>query len=153
MEWAQWTHQQNMEMLHTLKMEAFEGDDKLLGKDRDQPGISREKMSKLMSRKVRTPQQTPPLLPKNALDDTLYRLSEDPVGSREVAHSNEEMAYLEAEIATLRSERDLLLEDQSKLVGIIQSDNAKLVRVLNVGLIHTIRPIVFWIRACNHIND
>lgn len=136
----QWTHEQNQEMLNSLKMEAIASPGGSRTKERDETsaGGSQDKMSKLLSRKNRTPGGlSSPVLPSKGHHPAAeaQRFVED--GTPAVPHDHsmhisEETSYLEAEIAQLKDEKALLLEDQSKLMLMIQTDNAKMMEVLNV---------------------
>jgi hypothetical protein len=151
-EWAQWTHDQNQEMLSSMKMEAQ--DDFASPEPGPVPGPSGgapasgaqeatpDKISKLLSRQGRSPapanHNPPPSLPRHYQDDHaspqrgLSEGGHGAPGNDQYAHrGNEETSYLEAEISHLKEERGSLLEDQAKLIAIIQSDNAKLMEILN----------------------
>ena len=136
-EWAQWTHEQNQEMLHAMKMEAYASTPPREAMNETSDGINHERISKMMSRKNRTPVANAPTtsLPRHG-EDIPHRLAaeESPVVAPHESRGHEETSYLEAEIAHLRGERDLLLEDQAKLMSIIQADNAKMMEVLNVRI-------------------
>lgn len=133
-------------MLNSLKMEAFStpnGHEQPADDNPATPGLSREKMSKLLSRKNRTPtsgtvQQT--ALPSRGqhLRGDAQRLVEDDIPSvhheHRHLHVSEETSYLEAEIEHLKAERNVLLEDQARLVAIIQGDNSKMMEVLHVSI-------------------
>lgn len=125
-----------------MKMEAFASPGRESAAPHGTPspgGINHEKMSKVLSRKNRTPMSTPqPNLPSREVhsgaDTHQFVREESPMMGQSHVHVDEETTYLESEIAQLKDERNLLLEDQSKLIAIIQSDNAKMMDVLNVSL-------------------
>jgi hypothetical protein len=153
-EWAQWTHDQNQEMLSSMKMEAQGDLASPAPSGGDQEGAGPDKVSKLLSRQGR-PSPAPAShshshsqahsLPRHSFHQdhapAQQGLAEGAHGAgaggghdQYHSHDSEETSYLEAEIARLREERDGLRGDQDRLVLIIQSDNAKLMEILNVSI-------------------
>ena len=94
-------------MLNSMKMEAFASPSPDGGAHPTAPspgGINHEKMSKVLSRKNRTPMSTPqPSLPSrgahSVADMHQYVREESPMVAQTHVHVDEETSYLESEIA------------------------------------------------------
>jgi hypothetical protein len=130
-EWAQWTHEQNMEALQGLKRAAA-GQKTADGNpvDRSPKISSGDGRLKMMQRKNKSAQEY-----SSGHGDGKSVVAENHQPFSDVGVSSGATSGIdnaEAEIFRLRSERELLLQDQAKLVEIIKNDNFKLMDILNV---------------------
>lgn len=158
-EWANWTHEQNLEMLRDLKQQAGLATPAAPSSSANSAanratnvapfGGNAAQNNAYYSPAVNSSRNNAPQSSNNsAASDALSKLLTrknvkpgpesaqsdrrgNPLGADPNArHTSYGWTSLHHEIADLKSERDYLQAEQAKLLGIIQNDNAKLVEIL-----------------------